>query len=197
VLSKINGFIITCSQSWWKFLLLFVATIATMGYLQAVTAKFPAITAGDIPFDMQNNLTAEQIFTQLEGYSDAAFSLYATFQAVDYFFPIFAGLFLASICAFSLKIASPRYYEIAKSKNLFLLLLIPPVFDWLENINLLWVISRWPEQSQTAATLAVIAKQAKLATLYVDWAVSSLLLTWALVAWLISRAKGRPVRNPE
>ena len=191
MLSRINGFIIGCSQSWWKFLLLFVATIATMGYLQAVTAKFPAITAGDIPFDMQNNLTVEQIFTQLEGYSEAAFSLYATFQAVDYFFPIFASLFLASICAFSLRTAAPGYYAIAQRKNLFLLLLIPAVFDWLENINLLWVISDWPEQSQAAATLAVIAKQAKLATLYVDWAVSSLLLTWALVAWLIGRTKAR------
>ena len=197
MLSRINGFIIACSLSWWKFLLLFVATIATMGYLQAVTAKFPAITAGDIPFDMQNNLTVEQIFTQLEGYSEAAFSLYATFQAVDYFFPIFASLFLASICAFSLRTASPDFYAIALRKNLFLLLLIPAAFDWLENINLLWVISRWPEQSQTAAALAVIAKQGKLATLYIDWAASSLLLTWALVAWLISRTKGRPVRNPE
>jgi hypothetical protein len=191
VLKAINNFIISCSQSWWKFLLLLAGQSITMWKLLDITAKFPAVTAGDIPFDMQNNLTAEQIFSQLAGYSDAAFSLYTTFQIVDYVFPVVAGLLLATICAFSLRIASPRLYQTASDKNLFVLLLTPPVFDYLENINLLWVIASWPEQSQLAAQLAVLAKMGKLGTLNIAFLTTGILLLWCIFAWLAGRLRDR------
>ena len=58
----INRFIVDCSQSWWKVLLLFVGQTATMQVLMAIEGRFPGITNGDVPFDMQNSLQPEQVF---------------------------------------------------------------------------------------------------------------------------------------
>ncbi len=187
MLAKINRFIINCSQSWWKFLLIFIGQFGTMQVLTRITKEFPLVTAGDVPFDMQNTLQPGQIFSQLEGYTDRAFDLYRTFQAVDYLFPLFAGLLLATVCAFSLRMASPRYYATAVNKNLFVLLLIPTVFDWLENLSLLRVITAWPQQAELAASLAVVAKMAKLGSMGVAFLATLILLLWGTYGWIRSR----------
>lgn len=191
MLKTVNQFIVDCSHSWWKFLLLLAGQSITMWKLQDITARFPAVTNGDVPFDMQNNLSAEQIFTQLAGYGDEAFNLYTTFQLVDYVFPVVAGLLLATICAFSLRTASPRLYQAASDRKLFVLLLLPPGFDYLENFSLLWVISAWPEQSQLAAQLAVLAKMGKLSTLSIAFLTTAILLLWYVFAWTTMRIRGR------
>jgi len=190
MISKTNQFIVACSQSWWKFLLIFLGQTGTMQVLMRITAEFPSVTAGDVPFDMQNTLKPEQIFTQLEGYTERAFDLYMIFQATDYFFPLFAGLLLATICAFSLRHLSPSYYAKATANNLFVLLLIPTVFDWLENINLLWAVAAWPEPALAAANLAVAAKMGKLATMGIAFLVTGALLLGAAGSWIARRIRG-------
>jgi hypothetical protein len=189
MLGKLNQFIIACSQSWWKFLLIFLGQTGTMQVLTHITNDFPAVTAGDVPFDMQNTLKPDQIFTQLDGYTDSAFDLYMVFQVTDYFFPLFAGLLLATICAFSLRHWSPDLYATAVARNLFVLLLIPTVFDWLENINLLWAVLAWPEPAQLAANLAVAAKMGKLTTMGVAFLVTGVLLLGAAGSWLLRRIR--------
>jgi hypothetical protein len=189
MLNKVNQFIITCSQSWWKFLLIFLGQTGTMQVLTRITGEFPSVTAGDEPFDMQNSLKPEQIFTQLEGYTERAFDLYMIFQATDYFFPLFAGLLLATICAFSLRHLSPRFYATATARNLFVLLLIPTAFDWLENINLLWAVTAWPEPAVMAANLAVAAKMGKLATMGIAFLITGVLLLGAAGNWVIQRVR--------
>jgi hypothetical protein len=189
MLTRINLFIVACSQSWWKFLLIFLGQFGTMQVLTAITGEFPEAAAGNVPFDMQNTLQPGQIYSQLDGYTDRAFDLYATFQIVDYFFPLFAGLLLATICAFSLRMASPGLYATAVNRNLFLLLLIPTCFDWLENLNLLCVVTAWPKQVELAATLAVAAKMAKLGSMGIAFLVTLLLLLWGAYGWVSRRAR--------
>jgi hypothetical protein len=161
-----------------------------MRILTSITEEFPGATAGDVPFDMQNTLHSGQIFSQLEGYTDRAFDLYMRFQAVDYFFPLFAGLLLATICAFSLRMASPRLYAVAAEKNLFVLLLIPTVFDWLENLSLLYVVNAWPNQAEIAANLAVAAKMVKLGSTGTAFLVTLVLLLWGTSQWIRRRVQG-------
>ena len=185
MLKLCNDFIIACSKSWWKFLLLVAGQIVTMGIMMGwINRDFPAVSDGNVPFDMQNNLTVEQIFTQLESYTDRAFDLYAIFQAVDYVFPVVAGLVLATVCAFGLRNTSAGLYAIADKRNLFLLILIPAVFDWSENLNLLCVIIAWPEQIELAARMAVLSKQGKLASMNIGFAITGLLLITGLIGWL-------------
>lgn len=183
MLARVNRFIISCSESWWKVLLLFVAQMSTFQLMNRITARFPDVTADDIPFDMQNDLTAPAIFEQLAGYSDEAFRLYYQFQALDYLFPVFAGLFLASLFAFGLRHAAPGWYAIASARNLLVLMLAPTLFDYLENIHLLWVVMAWPDISDTVAQLAVAAKRAKLACLYLAFAATGAALLAALLQW--------------
>ena len=185
MLKLCNDFIIACSKSWWKFLLLVAGQIVTMGIMMGwINREFPAVSDGNVPFDMQNNLTVEQIFTQLESYTDRAFDLYAIFQAVDYVFPVVAGLVLATVCAFGLRNTSTGLYAIADKRNLFLLILIPAVFDWSENLNLLCVIIAWPEQIELAARMAVLSKQGKLASMNIGFAITGLLLITGLIGWV-------------
>jgi hypothetical protein len=184
MLIAINRFIVDCSQSWWKVLLLFAGQTATMQVLMAIEGRFPSITEGDVPFDMQNSLRPEQVFEQLAGYTEQAFSDYYLFQLVDFAFPLLAGLFLASVCAFALRHAIPGWYKVAVAKNLFVLLLLATLFDYLENLNFLWVIASWPEKAELAAQLGVLAKQGKLASMMTGFTLTGLFLVIALLRWV-------------
>ena len=124
---------------------------------------------------------------QLESYTPEAFRLYSIFQAVDYLFPLFAGLMLAAAGAFALRHAWPEMYPNAVSRNLLTLPLIPTLFDWLENVNLLWIVVAWPSQAELIAKLAVAAKLGKLTTMYVVFAIVGILLVWATIRWLMRR----------
>jgi hypothetical protein len=189
MLQRLNAFILWCSQTWWAVALLFAGQFGSMRILNAITQKFPSQTAGDIPFDMQNSLTTEQVFTQLSGYSEAAFASYYRFQAVDFAFPLFGGLFLAAVCAFAVRHAAPRWYAWAAARNLFVLILLATAFDYLENVGMLWTVSAWPAQVQAAAQLGVTAKVAKLTCLFSSVGVTAAFLLVAGGRW-VSRATG-------
>ena len=131
----VNNLIVSCSKSWWKFLLVLGGQIGTISVLNNITEGFPAISGGHKPFDMQNSLQAHEIFLQLATYTPEAFSQYSLFQMVDYVFPVFGGLVLACAVAFALRHASPILYQRALDTRVLFLLLIPTIFDWLENIN--------------------------------------------------------------
>lgn len=193
MIHRLHDFIIWCSHTWWAVALLFAGQTGTMRLMSSITQRFPAETAGDIPFDMQNTLTTEQVFSQLAGYSDAAFSSYYRFQALDFLFPLFGGLFLAAVCAFAVRHAAPRWYNFAVARNLFVLILLATVFDYLENIGLLWTVSAWPAQVQAAAMLGVTAKVAKLTCLFTSAGLTVLFLLAAAGRWAgskLGRVKG-------
>ncbi|MGI9290374.1 MAG: hypothetical protein ACR2QG_03745 [Gammaproteobacteria bacterium] len=192
MLTKLNRFIINASISWKMFLLVVAGQAATMGVMMGyVNQQFPAESGGNLPFDMQNDLTVEQIFSQLESYTDKAFELYTIFQIADYVFPVVAGLVLAIICAFGLRNTSEKFYTVAIEKNLFIYILIPTLFDWLENLSLLCVVVGWPEKMSNAATIAVIAKQGKLGTLNISFAVAGILLITGLIGWTRNQTRKR------
>ena len=187
MLTFVNNLIVSCSKSWWKFLLLLSGQIGTISLLNNITEGFPAISGGHKPFDMQNSLQADEIFLQLATYTPEAFSQYSLFQMVDYVFPVFGGLVLACAVAFALRHASPILYQRVLDTRVLFLLLIPTIFDWLENINLLWAIKAWPEQTELAAQLAVASKLGKLSSIYCIGALAMGLLCWALVRWISQR----------
>lgn len=185
MLNKLHDFVIQCSLSWWKTLLIIAGFGLTFWQLQAVTGRFGLISGGHTPFDMQNSLTVEQVFEQLATWTDAAFNDYIWFQFVDFFFPAFGGLMLATLCAFAVRNLSTRYYDIGVRRNVFLIFFIPTLFDWLENIGFLLVLNAWPEAADSAAMLGVTAKKFKLATLFTTQPVALVLLLIALLklAW--------------
>ncbi|MEC9375285.1 MAG: hypothetical protein VYA80_02810 [Pseudomonadota bacterium] len=182
MVQKLQDFIIDCSHSWWKFLLIFAGQAISIVILNNISQKFLSATDNFPPFDMQNSLTSSEIYIQLASYTPDAFNLYYLFQAVDYFFPLFAGLMLAIAGTFGLRHAWPNMYQKILERKLLWLFLIPTIFDWLENITLLRVVVAWPEQANLAANLAIFAKNGKLFSMNVVFAtVGLLLLTSAII----------------
>ena len=176
MMNFLNQLIIRISKSGWLYVIVFAGFFATLQALLRIGDRFPERAAGAVPFDLQNQLTAEQIFTQLTGYTDEAFRLYYVFTSIDYFFPLFAGFFLGSTAAFLLRHSLPRWYSIAEQKNLFVLFLLATLFDWLENITLLSVIVGYPNEFSTMAMLAVFSKMGKLGVVFLFQALTLVLL---------------------
>ncbi len=187
-MNALNQFIIRISKSGWQYVLVFAGFFGTLQALLRIAEHFAELAAGAAPFDLQNQLTVEQIFAQLAAYTEEAFRLYYVFTAIDFFFPLFAGLFLAATVAFLLRHSLPRWYAIAEEKNLFVLFLLATLFDWLENITLLSVIAGYPNELSTIATLAVAAKMGKLAFVFLFQGLTLLLLIFCAGQWLARKA---------
>jgi len=145
-------------------------------------------TVGSPMFDFQNSLTVEQIYAQLPLYDESMFALYRAFLFVDFYFPFFAGLVMAAAGAFAWRHLMPARYDVIKSRNLFALFLIPTLFDWSENIFAIIVVDAYPDEVRWAATLLVLCKMGKLATVMLAQGIVLLSLVAAGLKWLGTKA---------
>jgi hypothetical protein len=78
---------------------------------------------------------------------------------------------------------SDKWYETFDTRNLFALFFIPTVFDWCENIFALIVINGYPDELTFAATMLVLAKKGKLASVLLMQAGTWLLLIVTALKW--------------
>ena len=69
-MNALNQFIIRISKSGWQYVLVFAGFFGTLQALLRIGEHFPEHAADAVPFDLQNQLTVEQIFTQLAGYTE-------------------------------------------------------------------------------------------------------------------------------
>ena len=155
--------------------------------LTRIGKKFPAFAGGAVPFDLQNDLRADQVYTQLAGYTQPARELYYAFTLIDYAFPFFAGLFIAATVAFALRTGLPGVYREVLSRKLLLVLLLPTAFDWLENVSAVSVILLYPTEVRWLPLLLVAAKKCKLATLVVSNAAMAGVVLVAAGNWIFQR----------
>jgi len=128
-------------------------------------------------------LTVDAIFQQLPNYDQAARKLYYAFSFVDYFFPFFAGLVLGAAAAFALRHLSTKWYDYINTRNLFTIFFIATLFDWLENTFALIVVNAYPEELTTTATLLVLAKNGKLASVMTLQGITWILLLLTFVKY--------------
>jgi hypothetical protein len=161
--------------------------IASLRSLIAIEADFPAVAGGARPFDMQNGLTAAEVFQQLPSYGDEARRLYGIFTAIDYVFPFAAGLFLAAVIAFCLRRAFPHLYAALDARHLLPVFMLGTLFDWCENVAAITAILSWPDTTQAMALALVVAKRLKLACLFVTQPLALVLLIITAVKWLRAR----------
>lgn len=184
----LNELIIRFSQSIWLFALSIVVAFGTLFLvLLPIGNVFPELAGGATPFDLQNDLQPDEVFDQLEGYTEAARQLYYAFSFSDFFFPVFASLFLGAVAAFSLRHLSPKWYGVAEARNLFVLFMLGAMFDWLENVFALTAVGTYPDTPAWVANLLVLAKQGKLALVMSGQAVAWLLLLLAALRWVAAK----------
>jgi hypothetical protein len=182
-----NRLIVRVSASGGLFAMTMLVMFASLFTLMRIGAAFPAVAGGAQVFDLQNNLTAEQVLDQLPGYSDDARQLYWLFTAIDYVFPFAAGLFLAAIATFCVRLAFPSAYAWITARNLLPLLMLGTLFDWCENVAAITAILAYPATSADMAAAIVVAKRLKLAMVMASWGVVALLLLAAGVTWVRGR----------
>ena len=76
MLGTLNRFIVNCSQSWWKILLLFAGQSATLLSLSAISESFPEVTAGDVPFNPCDPDPTSRVVAKLRACRDKGYVSY-------------------------------------------------------------------------------------------------------------------------
>lgn len=191
-MQSLNDLMLRFSRSWPLFLLAAVVTLGSLYLFTGVIGpRFAELTGGSPPFDLQNALTVDQVYEQLPAYPEGARRLYYLFSAIDFAFPLFASLFLAAIAAFSLRYLWPTGYDWVTERRLWVLLLLPAVFDWAENVFALAVITAYGQELRSAATMMIYAKLGKLSLAAVTQLLAWGLLLLAAIKWVRVRLSRR------
>jgi hypothetical protein len=191
MLNRLQNLVIHTSRTWWLYLgvvLLFAGSLLT---LLRIGEIFAGHAAGNPPFDLQNGLAAAAVYPQLATWTETAHRLYYAFTLIDYVFPFFAGLFIAATAAFALRTSLPKWYAALTARNLLLVFMLGTVFDWLENIAAMGVISLYPTETGWLPVLLVSAKKLKLICVMTGQAATLLLLVYAAGNWLAARFRIR------
>lgn len=152
------------ARRWWAIVLLAAVVVWMMRRLAALSAKMKVVTGFDA-FDMQSRLGIDDIAAQLTHYTPEAVRLYSAFSSTDFLFPFALSLFWAALLLWGLRRARPALYATGGWKPHLPWLFVGCVFDWIENVANAWVVGRYPPLHTGVATLALVAKYAKVATI--------------------------------
>jgi len=190
MLGRLQDLILRISRTWWLYLIVLSLFVGSLRALMRIGDRFPAYAGGAAPFDLQNDLLADQVYPQLAGYTQQARELYYAFTLIDYAFPFFAGLFITATVAFSLRKSLPRLYDALVARKLLLVLMLATAFDWLENVTAVSMIVLYPTEVGGLPALLVAAKKCKLAALMVSNGAMTAAVLFAAGSWLLRRMRG-------
>jgi hypothetical protein len=191
MLNRLQTLVIRVSQTWWLYLFVVLLFAGSLLSLLRIGEIFPSHAAGNLPFDLQNALTAAEVYPQLATWTESAHQLYYAFTLIDYAFPFFAGLFIAATATFALRNSLPKWYAALAERNLLPVFMLGTAFDWLENLAALGVISLYPAEIGSLPFVLVIAKKLKLVCVMSGQAAMLLLLVYAAGNWLAARLRLR------
>lgn len=187
MLDKLQDLVLRISRTWWLYLFVVAVFAGSLQVLILIGERFPNVAAGAVPFDLQNELLASQVYVQLAGYTEQARNFYYVFTAIDFVFPFFAGLFLAATTAFALRNSLPGFYEALVARKLLLIPMLATAFDWMENLTAVATISLYPTELGWLPALLVAAKKLKLAFMVFSNGVMLVALLVAAALWLLRR----------
>jgi hypothetical protein len=182
--------VLRISRIWWLYLVVLAVFSGSLQALMRIGNRFPDVAGGAMPFDLQNDLQADQVYSQLAGYTEQARELYYVFTMIDFAFPLFAGLFITATVAVALRNSLPRFYETLVDRKLLLVLMLATAFDWLENLAAMATITLYPTEFGWLPVLLVIAKKFKLALMVLS---NGAMLAAVLIAagfWVFRRLNG-------
>jgi hypothetical protein len=189
MLGRLQDLVVRISRTWWLYLIVLLLFIGSLRALTQIGERFPSYAGGATPFDLQNDLRADQVYPQLAGYTAQARELYYAFTLIDYAFPFFAGLFITATVAFALRNSLPRLYAALVARKLLLVLMLATAFDWLENVTALATIVLYPTEISWLPALLMVAKKCKLAILLVSNGTMFAAVLFAAGHWLVRRVR--------
>jgi hypothetical protein len=188
MLNRLQNLVIRVSRTWWLYLCVVLLFAGSLLSLLRIGERFPSYAAGNQPFDLQNALRPAEVYPQLATWTEDARNLYYAFTLIDYAFPFFAGLFIATTAAFAMRNSLPTWYAALTARNLLPVFMLGTAFDWLENLAALAVISLYPAEISWLPIVLVFAKKLKLACVMAGQGAMLLLLLYAAGAWLVRKS---------
>jgi hypothetical protein len=162
MISRLSNLCVWISTSAAAFVAVVFAMMLSIRALGDIAAVFPLHAGGFPPIDMQMFLGAIDIAAQLPAYTDPAKTLYFGFAAIDFIFPLAAGLVAASLTAFVLRRSRPALYATACDRHLFAWLLVPAALDYLENIFMVGIVAGYPDHWRLAEHFVAVAHNIKI-----------------------------------
>ncbi|MDX2078473.1 MAG: hypothetical protein SFZ02_18725 [bacterium] len=180
------------ASRWWLVLGVALVNVASFLILFSLEGRFEHIT-GQPVYDTQNDLTTSTLLEQLPLYEGEGRDAYNLFALYDFVFPFVAALFVAVTLTWLL---SKNTFPIAQKLhqwNVPLLTFIVTIFDWLENISILTVISYGATAPQFWLDNAILFKRLKLITLNISFASMGLALGFLVVNLLYRRIGSKAI----
>jgi hypothetical protein len=176
---------------------LLALNVAWLLILEALDAQFRQVAGYPLP-DLQNDLAPETIMTparfmaQVTSYSQEARTLYWAFFILDNFMPQLSFGAFALLWAVLLRHTPSAWAARLLASPLLLIPFGVGVFDWVENVTYVWVISQ-PADPNVLAVLYVglVAKWIKGVSVML-----TMLGTWPLLGAFLVAATGRRLRTP-
>ena len=142
-------------------MLAFLALMLLFGMVIVPTigSKLEARSGGSGPIDLLFSYTPEKAYSMIASYGDEGRTLYRTFAMTgDIIYPVVYSIL------FSLLISWLFQRGFASNSKMQMLNVIPLgawLFDWLENINIVMMLSLYPSPATTVAKLASICTTIK------------------------------------
>lgn len=186
IVQRLTEGLIQIASLGWPILVALGLQMVALRLMNITGKRLQNASGGHEAFDLQNKLTTAQIYEQLPAYTAESKRLYRRFFIIDFFFPLFASLFIGLLWAALLpRPEAPVYQELLRW-NVPVLALLPALFDWGENVCFLIMVNRYPQVMPRLAQIAVVFKRLKLATLFATMGVTMLLLVVTLILWVQS-----------
>lgn len=144
-----------------RIILLFLALLLlfAMVIVPMIQGKIEARSGGVSLIDLQFSYTAEKAYSMIASYGDEGRALYRIFALTgDVIYPVIYSIL------FSLFISWLFQRSFPSNSKLQMLNMIPFgawLFDWLENINLVTMLSLYPSKVTTVAEMASICTTLK------------------------------------
>lgn len=188
MVSRFNAYLLALASGR-SVLLCFAATVVSFLVMAAViTPAFQEATNGLQPLDLNLELTAEQVYSELPSYTDRSKVLYLWFAIVDYIYPFANSLFFALLWCWIFNKRSNRLFELLLANGILLVAFLFALVDWLENAGFLIIVFTYPAEYPAIADTAGMLKGSKRYFLLTNLALTLVFVSVAFGQWLRERS---------
>ena len=166
-----------------RIILVFLALMLLFGMfiVPTIGSKLEASSGGAGPIDLLFSYTPEKAYSMIESYGDEGRALYRTFAMTgDVIYPVVYSIL------FSLIITWLFQRGFASNSKIQMLNVVPLgawLFDWLENINIVTMLSLYPSKP------AIVAQLASLCTT-IKWSFGVVGITLVLIGFVMALKNG-------
>jgi hypothetical protein len=170
-----------------KSILIFLATFIFINavVLSWAGAQIAAYSDGLGPLDLQFSYSPDTAYSMVEGYGEEGRSFYRMIDlTVDVIYPIVTLFLFAGLIIFTYSRAFPDRPVL---KNLALVSVVGTLFDFLENVGVVIMLSTYPNRMDVVAQLTSLFTTAK----WIFAVGGMLIAAIGLIAWLIKRFTSR------